>query len=392
MLLVARCQVVRARVKRRAEASGRDVDPKVLEDSMKSMADSLALLTPKVDFVARINNDGGTPSLESFEKVDLSGNWSLIGERFAGTHAQPGDFPDSMAPLIVRPVARRCRWVPGMAPPSPKWHGSDVLAEALQLDDPAAAFDYGRSAPIAVRLGDEAAFHIRKGARRADTGALLEQCRELVLSPAHPVNLTAEAAKIAGIPEEAAAFAWCYPHPQMTYESCRRHGLDFEDPLVCLLSLGAFVYFGSRGAIIGINVVDVPAARPGEDTFAEGGAGGGGGRTSPRGATLDGQEPGGGAAAAAKRPPGAAFRRRLHMVTFAAPESLDADPLLIEDARWQPVTNVTQYLRGARLVAWVKPGERIANTKYGAFAFLFHGLDEPDDERDCFFPVAAAKV
>ena len=72
---------MRARVKRRAEASGRDVDPKVLEDSMKSMADSLALLTPKVDFVARINNDGGTPSLESFEKVDLSGNWPVAVSR-----------------------------------------------------------------------------------------------------------------------------------------------------------------------------------------------------------------------------------------------------------------------------------------------------------------------
>ena len=62
-----------------------------------------------MDFVARINNDGGTPSLESFEKVDLSGNWSQIGERFASTHAQPGDFPESLAPLIVRPVARRCK-------------------------------------------------------------------------------------------------------------------------------------------------------------------------------------------------------------------------------------------------------------------------------------------
>ena len=83
-------------------------------------------------------------------------------------------------------------------------------------------------------------------------------------------------------------------------------------------------------------------------------------------------------------------------VTFAAPESLDADPLLIERGRWQPVTDRTQHVRGARFVAWIKPGEHVAPTKFGAFAFLFHGLDDPldceDAEKDCFFPVAAAKV
>lgn len=64
---------MRKRVKKRAKQTGRDIPEDVLRESLKAPMNTVSQLTAKCDFVARINNDGSVPVLESFEVVDRSG-------------------------------------------------------------------------------------------------------------------------------------------------------------------------------------------------------------------------------------------------------------------------------------------------------------------------------
>eukprot|EP00941_MAST-03F_sp_MAST-3F-sp1_P001119 g1119.t1 len=92
---------VRRRVAKRAKETGRVVPEAMIQMSLDSPDRSIRLLTPKCDFVARINNEHKTPVLEAFETVDRSGRWHLIADRFAGVHSSPADFPESLSPIYV---------------------------------------------------------------------------------------------------------------------------------------------------------------------------------------------------------------------------------------------------------------------------------------------------
>jgi hypothetical protein len=61
----------------------------------------MQILTPKVDFVARICNDGGAPVLEAVQAIDSSGSWNIIRQNFAHTYPSPNEFPESLAPLFL---------------------------------------------------------------------------------------------------------------------------------------------------------------------------------------------------------------------------------------------------------------------------------------------------
>ena len=97
--------IVRERIKKRAAETGRGIPEASIVQSLQSVATSLEMLTPLVDFVARITNVV-EPELRAFERIDTKGNWGLIESEFAKTHAAPNHFPHRLAPLIVqvRPV------------------------------------------------------------------------------------------------------------------------------------------------------------------------------------------------------------------------------------------------------------------------------------------------
>ncbi|KAH8065484.1 zeta toxin [Aureococcus anophagefferens] len=81
---------VRARVKTRAARVGeRHVPEQSLADSIAAPPHVLRALTPKVDFVARIDNDGDAPILEAFESVDTTGSWKVVAHMFGGTYGIP---------------------------------------------------------------------------------------------------------------------------------------------------------------------------------------------------------------------------------------------------------------------------------------------------------------
>ena len=78
--------------------TGRDVPEHLIVNSLKSVASSLELLTPLVDFVARISNDlpaPNPPQLRAYIRVDHSGNWGEIGAKFARPYAGLGARPQT---------------------------------------------------------------------------------------------------------------------------------------------------------------------------------------------------------------------------------------------------------------------------------------------------------
>jgi len=99
---------VRERCRERALRTGRDIPESLIAESLKSPKESLALLTPKSDFCARITNNTGTPVLDSVEMVDHSGCWDMVRERFARTEPELNEFPNFLAPISIRRAMSLC--------------------------------------------------------------------------------------------------------------------------------------------------------------------------------------------------------------------------------------------------------------------------------------------
>ncbi|KAK7230203.1 Zeta toxin [Aureococcus anophagefferens] len=98
----------RRRAKARAERTGRAIPEALFLDSLAAPDASLRLLTPHVDFLARMSNevDGAPPSLDAVEAVDNSGDFAALRRRFAHT-VEPADpfarFPERLGPVGVAP-------------------------------------------------------------------------------------------------------------------------------------------------------------------------------------------------------------------------------------------------------------------------------------------------
>ena len=90
--------VVRYRIARRAAITGRSVPEHLISASLASVARSLEILTPLVDFVARVGNDGAVPVLRAYIRVDHRGHWGALQTQFAQPE-QAGKFPLSLAPI-----------------------------------------------------------------------------------------------------------------------------------------------------------------------------------------------------------------------------------------------------------------------------------------------------
>lgn len=106
--------VARRRAKARAALTGRVVPESVFKSSLEAPAESLRLLTPYVDFLARISNedDGRPPKLVAFETVDSSGDLAVIRRCFADSEpdAEFAHFPQRRGPLrLVRCYDARLR-------------------------------------------------------------------------------------------------------------------------------------------------------------------------------------------------------------------------------------------------------------------------------------------
>lgn len=75
-------RIVRDRIAKRGMETGRVVPEPLIVESLAAPDHSLSLLTQKVDFLARINNESREPILASFEFIDRTGGWTNVIKQF----------------------------------------------------------------------------------------------------------------------------------------------------------------------------------------------------------------------------------------------------------------------------------------------------------------------
>ena len=185
--------VVRYRVARRAEFTGRMVPEHLILESLRSVACTLELLTPLVDFVARVNNDLDVPVLRAYIRVDSRGHWGVLQKQFAQS-ASASDFPGSLAPLhllsaptdLFGGLGQRVQGAGGV---QGSRAGAPTSLDVAQMRRLTLHLDHPLLAPI----------------RHAFKSPSID------LSPPHEITLLAEARERAGIPAHAAWFSFAYP-------------------------------------------------------------------------------------------------------------------------------------------------------------------------------------
>lgn len=210
--------IVRERIKERAEREGRDIPEHLIVQSLASVANSLNILMPLVDFVARIDNDGPSPNLRAYIRINADGNWCHIQDRFARPELA-GTFPSALSTLKLRvvPKIRSLLLEPEAV--------DSTLVGHLELD-------------------------VRSAALASIWDAILDS--KMVLSPACEVSLQGQARILAGIPTEATSFAFAYP-AELNWQNVP--DLPLHNPESLLSMLGGFFYFDATGAICGANTV-----------------------------------------------------------------------------------------------------------------------------------------
>jgi len=375
--------VVRERCADRARVTGRHVPEELIIASLKDPKESLALLTPQCDFIARIDNSGNEPFLEAVETIDTSGCWNSISNRFARLEASIQEFPLALAPLALQP-AERLKGALRIHTKGPQKKDQETKAKRrgslavfgaatspvthLTLDMEAVT----ASAPLSCAAYENL---FQQGVPRDEL--------ELIASPMHPVSLTPEARLDLGVDPTAFSCAWIYncahewlensessdqprssvlQHTPSYLPNDKRRGSrstlsqDKEmemkkalskagyqgeykyrrDELTSLLRYGGFVYFDELG-----NVVDVNVPRIGQ----------------ARAALVEVQ----------------ATHHRMALL-FGPREEIppEAAQTLWDEGRWRPKPS---YLHSEDVCyyCWVCPGEVVAGnvlTKSGAFAYL----------------------
>mmetsp|Transcript_55906 Transcript_55906/g.120961 ORF Transcript_55906/g.120961 Transcript_55906/m.120961 type:complete len:644 (+) Transcript_55906:51-1982(+) len=162
-------------------------------------------------------------------------------------------------------------------------------------------------------------------------------------SPINELTLPSDARKKAGIPAEATHFFWANPVAELgdKFGDQVRAYFSITTPSAAFFVYGGFVYLDAKGAVVAALAVSTGSG-----------------------------------------------------LNFEAPRSWPSAVSVALD-RWQPVTVAFLRDRGARLFAWLNPGEKVEHAgqsftagKHGGFAYLFHSDLKEQDDRDIFFDVA----
>jgi len=357
--VTVRESVVRARIAKRAAETGRGVPEKLIKASLESVANSLHMLTPLADFVAKIENED-TPVLRAFIRVNDSGNWGLISDQFVQP-AEMGQFPGSLAPIQLVSTSPELLILRGDAHPG---KGGDEQWPCLRVE---LNLLHPKLAPLLPAL---------RGAH------------PLVLAPLAPLTLDKRALALAGVPPEAETFSFVYPAAGLDWAALgdldkgRRRELATSSCLAVLA--GAFAYFDKDRQLCGISAVrlasppqdSLPIPRSNRTT-----------RESKMTALplplfssnlLDGDP-------SSSNPTDSAG---VKLLQFAAPLPFprEARAAFESAGRWHPVTLAALLAQGAESFAWVNPGEPLPGFEQtpppSAFAYTLKGGGS------VYFPVA----
>jgi hypothetical protein len=323
---------VRKRIAMRAETTGRAIPESLIKASLESPDHSLAILTPKSDFVARISTELPIPALEAFEYVDCSGCWEIVRKRFGQLHPSSNEFPRSLAPLYLQRTTFDSGFI--------------LISESEK--EKLTEFSNTAAIKISVDLKFFSQHEALKGLEHLLCGT------DIMCSPAHPINIDEENRQLGLIPPEAHYFVFCYPSDFIAVDNLKLHGIDIRDPHVSFFMIGGFVYFDLHDNIVAVNALSAGAQKfllqfgPAEHLPLEA-------------VTAIG-------------------RNRWHAVT-------------LPHMRQKGATYFAWILPGEKVRHSGVPSSPNAYrrlTRYGGFAYLFHEFENFTDDQsamDCFFPI-----
>lgn len=361
-------ETIRWRAHQRYLKTGRSIPEALLEESLQTDR-SLGVLTPKVDFVARIDNEGATPVLAALEVVDRSGCFSLIRQQFARTGESPSRFPTALAPLLVLATP-----IPEDFCVFPPEHLSDDHVGSLEG---ILSTEFALSCPQLAALCK--ACKVKHGAPIA-----------IQMSPRHAVNLDPLSRSSALIPEKATTFAWCYPPTQFACAHIKRTRtsteLDAFDPVTCFFVAGGFVYFDLSDKIVAVTAVGhffvdsyMGLRRPQQQHHNHH-------QQQQRHQAYsrdDSTEP-----SSSNTPHPAPHQPTYVQFSEGKPLPKDAVATLDKQQRWHPVALRRLLKRGAVRYAWIRPMEKLGGcrySQYGAFAFQVKSREDLDDGVDVWY-------
>lgn len=333
--VLASPQVIEERALKRAKRTGRHVPRDVMLESIQAVSKSLALLTPKVDFVAHILNET-TPTLVNCINVDTSGRWALIEQKFQRVHDGMDSFPHAISPIYLR---------------------------SLNVS----------SSSLAFEMTDRALSVFRT----ESNGTVKTLIARSTLSELCAISLDNDDLKqLVGVPSSASHFAWAYP-------DVRKISVNDDDAsrdLYELLAVGGFVYVDKSGSVVCVNVVSrggAPKSRSRDEI------------KSDFYRTLRSRFEVMNVPLTESSIRAMAYGTHIQFSDRVDP--IDRDALADRShTRWHPVTLRQLRKKGAMLFTFVKPHERFwghSSTAFphGGFAYLFE-----KHEDDCAFPIATA--
>lgn len=152
--------LVRERIQKRQKETGRGVPEEMLLKSIAGSKNSVFELTKLCDYVAHVTNNKD-PKLKTFSIIDRTGTWGNLKNRFGDLEPAPHEFPNALAPIILKPTGIKCKSCP-QDTTSTSLCGKFVT---LEINDTTCTFAAGSITPATrIVIPDDAA------------GSYLRQC------------------------------------------------------------------------------------------------------------------------------------------------------------------------------------------------------------------------
>jgi len=162
------------------------------------------------------------------------------------------------------------------------------------------------------------------------------------MGPLSPITLDAGARRALQIPADAKNFAWGYPLGKGSFDDKTLGYFSITTPAAAFFVFGGFIYCDGQGQPVAVMAVSLGSG-----------------------------------------------------LQFGQPNKWKANYSSSLGKRWQPVTAPLLLKAGAKIFAWINPGESLKAgggepwvvCKHGAFAYLFHDDPGVEDERDVYFAI-----
>jgi len=201
------------------------------------------------DFVARVDNSGAQPSLQSVMSctAGLNDSWVDVGRRFEGFTVDRAMFPHGLAAVSLESCVMNSNVLKGLP--------SDRVNGRLQLD-------------VILCGSSTGCFSFAKHVESVLPDDYLLEKLDLATSPAHSTPPGGREVKLVDHSVSTARWAYLYAHPfasgLLSRSSLHRDGVPSTSVLARMLLRGCFVVFNDFDKVVR---VDVPSDKPSKHTL-----------------------------------------------------------------------------------------------------------------------------